>query len=367
MSDVDHNIPDPDIRFRGSRQRRTSGLLEQAGKWSFPGMLIIRLCSVSLYASRLIDRRTGKAFSADELATAADSPVKIAIESAIDGIEGGGEVDWAAVTAATGSDAATGSGRFAFNLGVSGLATRNSLGVGAVDLQTSWALATQTASGAFSFVAGAANRASGTSSVAMGTGSSATGNTSIAIGSSCSASSTSAVALGSSNTSSGATSFTAGSSNTASSSSAIAIGSQNTASGASAVAAGNACTASGQSSVALGDQCEATALRSHASGFAASATHAGSRVYTDDSSGMASSQTREFACKYANGYRMTGGPFRVAVTTVSALPSAASFPYYEAWVSDAELPVVGATVVGGDSTKAKVASNGTNWIVTAVI
>lgn len=280
---------------------------------------------------------------------------------------GGGSVDWAVVTAATGTNAATGSGRFSFNLGVSGLATRNDLGVGAVDLQTSWSLATQVASGAFSFASGSTNLASGTSSVAMGSGNSAIGNTSTTIGSGCTASAASAVALGSGNAASGPTAFAAGSGNTASGTAAVAMGTFCIASGAGAVALGSSCEASGQASIAIGEGCWASALQSHASGYGARANQAGTRVYSDDTGGMVNSKSREFACKFTNGYLMTGGPFRVAVTTVSALPSAASFPYYEAWVSDAELPVVGSAVVGGDSTKAKVASNGTNWIVTAVI
>jgi hypothetical protein len=53
--------------------------------------------------------------------------------------------------------------------------------------------------------------------------------------------------------------------------------------------------------------------------------------------------------------------------TVATLPAAASWPGAEAYVTDANSPTVGSTVASGGSGRARVSSNGTNWIVTAVI
>ncbi len=53
--------------------------------------------------------------------------------------------------------------------------------------------------------------------------------------------------------------------------------------------------------------------------------------------------------------------------TVATLPAAASWPGAEAYVTDANAPTVGSTVASGGSGRARVSSNGTNWIVTAVI
>lgn len=53
--------------------------------------------------------------------------------------------------------------------------------------------------------------------------------------------------------------------------------------------------------------------------------------------------------------------------TVATLPAAASWPGAEAYVTDANAPTVGSTVASGGSGRARVGSNGTNWIVTSVI
>lgn len=53
--------------------------------------------------------------------------------------------------------------------------------------------------------------------------------------------------------------------------------------------------------------------------------------------------------------------------TVATLPAAASWPGAEAYVTDANGPTVGSAVASGSSAKVVVRSNGTNWIVTAII
>jgi hypothetical protein len=61
-------------------------------------------------------------------------------------------------------------------------------------------------------------------------------------------------------------------------------------------------------------------------------------------------------------------PVKAAAYTVAALPAAATVGAYSiAAVSDADTPVVGSTVTGGGSAKALVCSNGTNWLVIAVL
>lgn len=54
-----------------------------------------------------------------------------------------------------------------------------------------------------------------------------------------------------------------------------------------------------------------------------------------------------------------------SATTVASLGTATA--YKERWVSDALAPTIGATATGGGSVKAKVAGNGANWIVIAII
>jgi hypothetical protein len=54
---------------------------------------------------------------------------------------------------------------------------------------------------------------------------------------------------------------------------------------------------------------------------------------------------------------------KLGTYTVSTLPSASSNTYAEANVSDSLSPAIGSTVASGGSAKAKVWSNGTNWIV----
>lgn len=53
--------------------------------------------------------------------------------------------------------------------------------------------------------------------------------------------------------------------------------------------------------------------------------------------------------------------------TVATLPAAASWAGGEAYVTDASSPTIGSTVAGGASARAVVRSNGTNWIVTAIV
>ena len=53
--------------------------------------------------------------------------------------------------------------------------------------------------------------------------------------------------------------------------------------------------------------------------------------------------------------------------TVATLPSAASNQFGECVVTDANAPSVGATVASGGSADCVVISNGTNWIVTALL
>lgn len=53
--------------------------------------------------------------------------------------------------------------------------------------------------------------------------------------------------------------------------------------------------------------------------------------------------------------------------TVATLPAAASWPGAEAYVTDANAPAVGSAVASGGSAKVVVRSNGTSWIVTAII
>jgi hypothetical protein len=61
-------------------------------------------------------------------------------------------------------------------------------------------------------------------------------------------------------------------------------------------------------------------------------------------------------------------PVKAAAYTVATLPAAATVGAYSiAAVSDADTPVVGSTVTGGGSAKALVCSNGTNWLVIAVL
>ena len=64
-----------------------------------------------------------------------------------------------------------------------------------------------------------------------------------------------------------------------------------------------------------------------------------------------------------NGSVSMGGVCRLGIYTVATLPSASSNAYYEANVSDSLSPTIGSTVASGGSAKAKVWSNGTNWIV----
>lgn len=61
------SIPDPHFSFRGPAQKNPGNLDEMAAKWAIPGMLMEPTSTVSLYAGRLIDRETGRAYSADEL------------------------------------------------------------------------------------------------------------------------------------------------------------------------------------------------------------------------------------------------------------------------------------------------------------
>lgn len=53
--------------------------------------------------------------------------------------------------------------------------------------------------------------------------------------------------------------------------------------------------------------------------------------------------------------------------TVATLPAAASWAGAQAYVTDSNAPAVGSTVASGGSAKCLVASNGTNWIVTALL
>ncbi|MGC4016144.1 MAG: glycosyl hydrolase family 28-related protein [Luteolibacter sp.] len=70
---------------------------------------------------------------------------------------------------------------------------------------------------------------------------------------------------------------------------------------------------------------------------------------------------------FVNGTARAAGVTRAGVYTVGTLPTASSYTYYEAVVTDATSPTVGATVSSGGSAKAKVMSNGSNWIVTATL
>jgi hypothetical protein len=53
--------------------------------------------------------------------------------------------------------------------------------------------------------------------------------------------------------------------------------------------------------------------------------------------------------------------------TVGTLPTASSNTFGQAIVTDANAPSVGATVASGGSADCVVTSNGTNWIVTALL
>jgi len=64
--------------------------------------------------------------------------------------------------------------------------------------------------------------------------------------------------------------------------------------------------------------------------------------------------------------RSTAG-FQLVAYTVGTLPSAGTYPYLECVVEDSLAPTVGSTVAAGGSARAKVMSNGTNWIVTATL
>jgi hypothetical protein len=59
--------------------------------------------------------------------------------------------------------------------------------------------------------------------------------------------------------------------------------------------------------------------------------------------------------------------FTPGVTTVGALPAASGVSYMIYVVTDSLAPVLSATVAAGGSAKATVQSNGTNWIVIAVL
>lgn len=78
MSELDQKIPSPSLRFHGSTQKRVGNLLAQAARWAIPISGLVRLASVALYSRRLQDD-SGKAFSADELVSETDSPVRRAI------------------------------------------------------------------------------------------------------------------------------------------------------------------------------------------------------------------------------------------------------------------------------------------------
>lgn len=122
----------------------------------------------------------------------------------------------------------------------------------ATDLQVSRTAATQVASGADSFAAGADNTASGAWSCAAGYSNTASGSYSVVFGYGNLAQQSACVALGQSNSALGAQS--------------VAIGNNNTASGGIAFALGNGCTASGTSAFAMGATCTASGPYSQATG-----------------------------------------------------------------------------------------------------
>ena len=105
----------------------------------------------------------------------------------------------------------------------------NIRGQKAVDLQMARGLATQVASGSYSFTVGASNTASHFFSTAIGSSNTASGQTSIAVGANNTASGTYATAIGYGNTTSGPSSFTVGASNIASGDYSFASGYNNTA------------------------------------------------------------------------------------------------------------------------------------------
>lgn len=267
------------------------------------------------YALRLIDRSTGKAYSADELASDADSPVKQAIELA-----------QSKPLSYTDADGST-HGSIASNVDGSGSATRNTLGEGAVDFQSKRSGSDDVASGDYSCIPGGANNeASGNYSFAGGASSRAEGTYSIAFGNAAVAKGTNAVALG------------------------------------------PASYAQGSNSMAFGSAAQADGVNSFAFGISSYAVHQGASVEKDSINSLVqSAAVNEKTFSYTNGYRFLGGPVRLPIKTVGTLPAAASFTYYECWVSDANSPVVGNTVAAGGAAKAKVASDGTNWKVIAIL
>lgn len=79
----DQSIPSPHQSFRGPAQKNPGNLDEMAAKWSIPGMLMEPTATLSLYAGRLIDRQTGRAYSADELLEAGGVPDTLEPENLI--------------------------------------------------------------------------------------------------------------------------------------------------------------------------------------------------------------------------------------------------------------------------------------------
>lgn len=141
----------------------------------------------------------------------------------------------------------------------------NARGMGAVDLQTTRNVASQVASGQYSFTTGRECTASNTYAVAMGMANTASGSYSVALGFNSTASSNVSIALGQGCNVSGANSVAIGTSCTVAGTQAVAIGPNaiasgnyslaflvSTASGQYALGMGVASLASGASSVTLG-------------------------------------------------------------------------------------------------------------------
>lgn len=59
------------------------------------------------------------------------------------------------------------------------------------------------------------------------------------------------------------------------------------------------------------------------------------------------------------------GPVSPRVSTVAALPAAASYPYALAFVSDATAVTARSIVAGAGTNKVLVMSDGTNWLIVA--
>lgn len=90
---------------------------------------------------------------------------------------------------------------------------------------------------------------------------------------------------------------------------------------------------------------------------------------TPSSANLASAVTGETgtgALVFGTGPTIAGPVLTLKSYVVGSLPAAASSTGVVAYVTDADTPVLGATVVGGAAAKAMVWSNGANWTVTGV-